>query len=163
MQRVNQCTNQLVSVMIVIQDLCFKCYILYRGGIEKCFSLSIHNCPWAKTTVYSKRNAHLFRVNLYEIAEKVILINPFRPFHKKLPYSALFCRTMTLKRSFHNCMSMIDLKKSITCRCKKVGRFCYQNRNPTTCHGSRVDRFPIKSNILFEIKKKHAFNLHFQA
>ncbi len=36
-------------------------------------------------------------INLYEIAEKVILINPFRPSHKKLPYTALFSRNMTLK------------------------------------------------------------------
>ena len=36
-------------------------------------------------------------INLYEIAEKVVLINSFRPPHKNLPYTALFYRTMTLK------------------------------------------------------------------
>ena len=36
-------------------------------------------------------------INLYEKTEKVTLVNPFRPPHKKLPYTALFYRTMTLK------------------------------------------------------------------
>ncbi len=41
---------------------------------------------------------------LYEIAEKVILINPFRPSHKKLPYTALFSRNMKLinKRTYYS-------------------------------------------------------------
>ena len=38
-------------------------------------------------------------INLYEIAEKVILVNPFRPPHKMLSYTALFSHTMTLKGS----------------------------------------------------------------
>ncbi len=39
-------------------------------------------------------------MNLYKIAEKVILINPFGPPpnpHIKLSYTALFSHTMTLK------------------------------------------------------------------
>ncbi len=39
-------------------------------------------------------------INSYEKTEKVTLVNPFRPPHKKLPYrayTALFYRTMTLK------------------------------------------------------------------
>ena len=36
-------------------------------------------------------------INLYEIAEKVILLNPFWPSHKKLPYTALFSHNMTLE------------------------------------------------------------------
>ncbi len=50
-------------------------------------------------------------INLYKIAEKVVLINPFRPPHKKLPYTALFYRTMTLKVPFFEktCIELIKL------------------------------------------------------
>ncbi len=40
-------------------------------------------------------------MNLYEKTEKVTLVNPFRPPHKKLPYTALIYRTMTLKSLTH--------------------------------------------------------------
>ncbi len=40
-------------------------------------------------------------INLYEKTEKVTLVNPFRPPHNKLPYTALFYRTMTLNVPKH--------------------------------------------------------------
>ncbi len=35
-------------------------------------------------------------IDLYAIAEKVTLVNSFRPSHKDLSYTALFSRNMTL-------------------------------------------------------------------
>ena len=36
-------------------------------------------------------------MNLYKVAKKVILINPFSTPYKNVPYTALFYHTMTLK------------------------------------------------------------------
>ncbi len=36
-------------------------------------------------------------INLYEKTEKLTLVNPFRPPHKKLPYTAPIYRDVTLK------------------------------------------------------------------
>ncbi len=36
-------------------------------------------------------------INLYKVAKKVILRNPFSTPYKKVPYTALFYHTMTLK------------------------------------------------------------------
>ena len=36
-------------------------------------------------------------INLYNVAKKVIVINPFNTPYKNVPYTALFYHTMTLK------------------------------------------------------------------
>ncbi len=39
-------------------------------------------------------------INLYNLAKEIILINPFRPPYKNVPYTALFSHTMTLASLF---------------------------------------------------------------
>ncbi len=50
--------------------------------------------------IKKSRNIENHMINLYEKTEKVTLVNPFRPPHKKLLYAALFSHTMTLKAYF---------------------------------------------------------------
>ncbi len=54
-------------------------------------------------------------INLYNLATKTILINPFRTPYKNVPYTALFYHTMTLKDmspDLHTCTTLLVNSKA---------------------------------------------------
>ncbi len=51
-------------------------------------------------------------INLYNVAKKVILINPFSTSYKNVPYTALFYHTMTLKGSGTVCMLIMSYART---------------------------------------------------